>query len=179
MKLATNNELKYKQKKIFSSPWFQLVSRTSSGSRLPYYIVQGPDCVCVVAVTDTGKVLLVRQYRITINETTIELPSGHIEKNELPEKAAYRELLEETGYSAGKIQPIGVVATDTGRLGNKLFCYFASNLTFINKPVDEDIQSVLKCSTGTLLNYIKRGKMIHAQDIAAVFLAIQKNNLKV
>jgi ADP-ribose pyrophosphatase len=167
------------QKIIFSSPWFQLVARTQHGSNIPYYVVQAPDCVCVVAVTGAGKVLLVRQHRITINDTTMELPSGHIEKNEQPEKAAYRELLEETGYRADTIEPLGVIATDTGRLSNKLWCYFATNLTYTGQSDDKDILKVHKCNPGTLLKYIKNGKMMHAQDIAAVFLAIQKLKLQI
>lgn len=170
---------KNNRKIVFSSPWFQLAAKTQRGSNSPYYVVQAPDCVCIVAVTSESKILLVQQHRVTINEKTIELPSGHIEKNERPDKAAFRELLEETGYHAATIKPLGVIATDTGRLGNKLWCYFATNLTYNNKPVDKDILRVLKCSPETLLKYIKCGKMIHAQDIAAVFLAIQKKKLEI
>jgi ADP-ribose pyrophosphatase len=169
---------KIKVKPVFSTPWFHITDSPMHGSDAPYYVVQAPDCVCVVAVTTKGSVLLVKQYRVTQGETTLEFPSGHIEKGEKPHAAAYRELLEETGFRAGTIKPLGVLATDTGRLGNKLWCYYAADLSYDRKPVDQDILKVYERKPCTVLQYVRSGKMVHAQDIAAFFLAVQKMKLR-
>lgn len=165
---------KTNKKPVFSTPWFCISARRKRGSKEPYYIVHAPDCVCIVAVTQQGKLLLVEQYRITIGETTLEFPSGHIEKGETPIAAAQRELLEETGYRAKTIRPLGVIATDTGRLGNRLWCYFAAGLARAQAPDDEDILKVHEYSPATVRRCIRDGSMIHAQDIAAFFLTAEK-----
>jgi ADP-ribose pyrophosphatase len=162
---------------VFSTPWFEIAARAQKNSPLPYYVVQAPDCVSIIGMTQENKVLLVRQYRATIREKTLEFPSGHINKDEEPVSAAHRELLEETGYHASRMEPLGVIATDTGRLGNKLWCYFATDLTYTRKPVDCEIHQVIMRTPRTLLKYIHDGIIIHAQDIAAAFLAIRKGKL--
>lgn len=167
------------QQIVFSSPWFQLVARNQHGSDAPYYVIQAPDCVSVIAITSENEVLLVKQHRITIQEDTIEFPSGHIDVNEEPKAAAFRELFEETGYRAATLELMGVIATDTGRLGNKLWCYLATDLTFTEAVVDKEIQGVMTCTKKNLLQKIRDGKMIHAQDIAATLLAMQKGKLNV
>lgn len=164
---------------VFSSPWFQLVARTQCESDHPYYVIQAPDCVNVIALTDDNNLLLVKQHRITIQEDTIEFPSGHIDRDEKPEEAARRELFEETGYQAANLELLGIIATDTGRLSNKLWCYFATGVTFVHDTVDGEIQNVMLCTPSTLMQYINEGKIIHAQDIASTLLAIQKGKLLV
>jgi len=165
------------QTTIYSSPWFSLVARPYVGSDEPYYVIQAPDCVCVIAQTDDKQILLVEQYRPTIREKTIELPAGHIETGETPRLAARRELLEETGYRAATLYSLGTIAPDTGRLGNKLWCFFGEDLSFIQKPADKDILKVTKCPPEGIFNHIRSGRMIHGQDIAALFLAVQNGKI--
>lgn len=167
----------HQQTTLYSSPWFSLVASPYIGSDEPYYVIQAPDCVCVIAQTDDMQILLVEQYRPTIQEKTIELPAGHIEPGETPKRAACRELLEETGYYAATLYSLGTIAPDTGRLGNKLWCFFGEDLSFIQKPTEKDILNVTKCPTEGIFNHIRNGRMIHGQDIAAFFLAVQKGKI--
>src|SRR5687767_9986843 len=67
-----------------------------------YFVVEKPDVVAVFAITADDKVVLVRQYKHGIKKVLIELPGGYAGANEILEKAASRELVEETGYSAPK-----------------------------------------------------------------------------
>lgn len=64
-----------------------------------YYVLEYPNWVNMVGITTDNKVVMVRQYRHGAAEILLELPAGVIEPGELPEQAARRELLEETGYS--------------------------------------------------------------------------------
>lgn len=162
---------------VFSTPWFQVVAKKIESLSSPYYIVKAPDCVSVFATTTDNQVLLVQQYRPTLDSETLELPSGHIEKMESPEEAACRELMEETGYQVDKLELLGTIATDTGRLGNKLWCYFAPNVTRIKEPESTDGIKLVKCAPEELLQHINDGVIIHAQDIATLFLSVQKGKL--
>jgi len=62
--------------------------------------------VAVVALTEDNKLIFVRQWREAINRFTIEIPSGGIDPGETPGEGAARELLEETGYEPGTIEPL-------------------------------------------------------------------------
>lgn len=166
-----------KVESVFHTAWFQIVARKKPGSLLPYYVLEASDSVLVMALNDKREFLLVKQYRPTMETDTIEFPSGHIEGHETPEDAARRELREETGYSPSKLELLGVLAADTGRLGKKLWCYFADSLTLTGQSEDKDIQGVIPCDEPVLLDYILTGKIIHAQDIAALFLALANGKL--
>lgn len=68
---------------------------------------------------------MVRQYRPAVETSTLELPCGHVEEGDTPEEAARKELLEETGYVAEQMILLANLAPDTGRLGNRMWCFFA------------------------------------------------------
>ena len=68
-----------------------------------YFVVELPPSACALAITESGEVILTRQYRLPIDETILELPGGFIDKGENPKTAIERELLEETGYSFASI----------------------------------------------------------------------------
>ena len=73
--------------------------RQPDGEVRPYDILVGPDTVCVVALTEDGKVILASQYRPGPAKQLLELPGGYIDDGEDPVVAGARELLEETGYA--------------------------------------------------------------------------------
>jgi 8-oxo-dGTP pyrophosphatase MutT (NUDIX family) len=114
---------------VFRTKWFELVARQSPVCPAPHYSIKTLDYVGVVAVTARGELLLVRQFRPAVWETTLELPSGHVEPGQTPEQAARAELLEETGYQAARFECLGDYSPDTGRLSNRLWGFFAADPT--------------------------------------------------
>jgi ADP-ribose pyrophosphatase len=165
-------------KVVFSVPWFDVLERPVKGSAMPYYVVKPADYVAVLASTAQGRVLLVRQFRPVLGLETLELPSGHLENGETPEEAARRELAEETGYEAEEFELLGTLHPDVGRLGNKLWCYYAPGASKIRSPVqrEEGVEAVL-CETGELLRHVGEGKITHAMNLAVLFLAGMKGRL--
>ena len=91
----------------------------------PHYSISTQDYVSILAVTGSGAFPLVRQFRAAVEEFTLELPGGHVVDGETPEQSARKELLEETGFVAGELILLGALAPDTGRLSNRMWCFFA------------------------------------------------------
>lgn len=92
----------------------------------PYsYIRYRADGVCVLPVLPDGRVCLVRQYRRPVDAMEIEVPAGMIDRGEEPQEAARRELLEETGYSAARIEDCGYLFASPGSSTEKMYLFIA------------------------------------------------------
>ena len=91
---------------LFRRPWLTARRdkvRLPNGNINPeFYVLEYPDWVNVIAITDEGRFIIERQYRHGIGSAGWEIPAGVCEKGETPEQAARRELLEETGYGDGE-----------------------------------------------------------------------------
>jgi ADP-ribose pyrophosphatase len=91
-------------------------------------IVKHPGAVAVLAVTEEGKLLMVEQFRKPLEKTIIEIPAGKLESGENPLECAKRELLEETGYSCKKLEPIGSFYTSPGFADELIHLFFTDSL---------------------------------------------------
>jgi len=162
----------------FTSPWIDVVAvPCADGSADEYFVVRARDYVSVVAVLPDGRVLLVRQYRPAVNAETIEVPAGHVEDGQSPEEAARQELLEETGYRATTVEPLGVLHPDTGRLANRHWVFFASGLVKAGEPDAHEVAKPFTVSSAELRDMTLDGRFNHAQSVAAVHLAMTAGRL--
>ena len=92
----------------------------------PYYVLEYPDWVNVVAITESNEVILVKQYRHAAGEVQLEIPGGCIDNNESPEAAVRRELLEETGYAFDKFELLSILYANPATGNNKTHCFLAT-----------------------------------------------------
>jgi ADP-ribose pyrophosphatase len=103
---------------LYESPWcsFRVDGvRLPNGARIEYGVLESAGFAAVAPVTESGSVVLVRQWRQPGEVFTLELPGGGVESGEDPREAVRRELLEETGYQAEDISPLATLHTSPGR----------------------------------------------------------------
>jgi len=100
--------------------------------------IKHPGAVAVVPITESGKIILVRQYRYAAGKALLEIPAGKLDKGEKPEECALRELEEETGYVAKTLQKLSSIYTTPGFTNEIIHLYIAENLTFAKQKLDED-----------------------------------------
>lgn len=101
-------------------------------------VVRHPGAVAVVALTDDGRICLVRQYRTAIDRVTVEIPAGKLDPGEDPLECAHRELLEETGFTAKKMAYLTTIATSAGFTDEVIHLYMATGLEFKESCPDAD-----------------------------------------
>jgi ADP-ribose pyrophosphatase len=90
-----------------------------------YYVLEYPNWVNGVAITEDNKILMVRQYRHAAGIVSLEIPGGVIDGDEAPEHAMQRELLEETGYLFEDIELISTIYANPSTANNHTYCYLA------------------------------------------------------
>ncbi|MBO4984910.1 MAG: NUDIX hydrolase [Bacteroides sp.] len=108
-----------------------------------YYVLEYPDWVNVIAMTDQGEMLLVRQYRHGLRQTNFELVAGCVEQGEDPLDAARRELLEETGYSGGRWSKLMTISANPSTNNNLTHCYLAEGVVHTSEQhldATEDVE---------------------------------------
>lgn len=162
---------------VLETPFFRLVARSLAGqSGDPYYSIDTSDYVCVVALTQANKLLLVRQFRPAVEDWTLELPAGHVDPPETPADAARRELLEETGYSPGHLHLMGCLWPDTGRLSNRMWCFFASGAERVAAPVEHGV-ALVEVAREEWSSSLSPPRFSHALHLAALQMALIQGHL--
>jgi ADP-ribose pyrophosphatase len=142
-----------------------------SGRRYQREVVVHPGAVVILALTDDGKVLLIRNRRYAVDDTLIELPAGTLEKNENPMNCAGRELLEETGYLARRLAPLGDFFTSPGILSEKMYAFAAYDLVKQQTALEEGEEIELEPTAyEEALRMIGDGRIRDGKTIATLLM---------
>lgn len=148
--------------------------RLPNGRLTTREIVEHSDSVCMVALDAAGNVALVRQYRKAVERDLLEVPAGGIEPGEAPEDAARRELQEEIGHTAGRLQPLGGYYLAPGWCDEYMYAYLATELS--PDPRSQDYDEIVETRWVPLaatLELMARGEIRDAKSIAALLLAMR------
>ena len=136
--------------------------------------IRHPGGALAVPITNTGKLVLVRQYRFAIQRRILEFPAGTVEINEDPLKTIQREIEEETGYSVQKWDRLGEFFLAPGYSDEIIYAFLARDLEKLETPPkkdeDEDIETVL-LTPEELEKAILQGEAIDAKTISSFILA--------
>lgn len=116
---------------VFQNKYVKLIEKEN------YMVYETLDLVCVLPVLPNGDFLLINQYRIPIGKNLTELVTGGIEKEENPEAAANREVLEETGYKTKSIDFVGAYYSAPGYITQKAYVFVAQVSDYIGNALEE------------------------------------------
>ena len=144
---------------IFRGRIFDVVAYDVLAEGRPIHreMVEHPGAAAILPIDGDGMVIMVNQYRFPAGRL-LEIPAGTMEKNESPLQCAHRELREETGYVAGRMEPLLSYHPSIGYSTEVIHCFVATNLTESGASPDEDeIISVQRYSPPQVLEMIKSG----------------------
>lgn len=135
-------------------------------------LILHPGSAVVVPMFADKTVALVRQYRHAAQKFLLELPAGSVEKGETPENCALREVQEEIGYRADKIELLTEFYVSPGFLNEKMFVYLATELTEVGQNLDEDeLLSVERFSFPQIYKMILEREFEDAKTMLGLILA--------
>ncbi len=150
----------------------EVVSWTDDqGRAIDREIVRHPGAVLIVPQLDGDRLVLVRNWRVAVDDRLWELPAGTLEVGEAPPLAAARELEEETGYKATTITHLGDIFTSPGFCDELMRVFTADGLEFVGQRLEpqEDIE-VGVVTADEALEMAGDGRIIDGKTIASLHL---------
>lgn len=142
-----------------------------TGKRHRREVCAHPGAVVVLPFVDAENILLIRNRRYAVSETLIELPAGTLDAHEDPMNCAGRELLEETGYLAGRMKSIGDFYTSPGILSEKMYAFAAYDLTKAEAALEEGEEIELApAALDEAIEMIRFGQIKDAKTIATLLM---------
>jgi len=143
-----------------------------TGEKHTFYVIEAAEWINVIPITSDQQVALIRQYRHGVGRMTLEIPGGMVDDDDpSPLYAARRELVEETGYNADQLIPIGVVDPNPAILNNQCHTFLALNAVRVGEQqldVLEEINVEL-VPLSDIPGLIAAGQITHALTIAALY----------
>jgi ADP-ribose pyrophosphatase len=148
--------------------------RLPSGRIATREIAEHSNSICVVPIDDNGNVVMVRQYRKPVEAALLEVPAGGVEEGEVSEETVQRELQEEVGYRAGKLQHLSSFWLAPGWCTEYMHAYLATDLTPAALDSDDDENILVeRVPLEQTLELIASGEIQDVKSIAALLLAVR------
>ena len=172
-------EIKVDSKEVFSGKLLHVTSDSvllENGKQAVREIIHHNGAAAVIAFDENNRLLMVRQYRYAIGQELLEIPAGKIDPGETPEQCAARELVEETGYRAGKLTELGVVYPIAAYSSEAQYLFYAENLTPDKQHLDEDeFLSVEHVDFGTAFDMVMNGEITDSKTQIGI---LKINNIR-
>jgi len=132
-------------------------------------IIRHPGAVTIIPMVDEDHVCLIRNFRVSVNQTLIELPAGTLEPPEPPNLAAERELREETGYRAGAMRELHEFYLSPGVLDERMHLFVATGLEAVGtaREPGEEIENFV-VSWREALKLVESGEIRDAKTLVGL-----------
>lgn len=145
--------------------------KTPDGRETKFDIIEHGGSAVIVPLDADGNLIFVRQYRHAAGTDLLELPAGTLDENEEPAVCAAREIREETGYAARKLEKIGEFYLAPGYSTEFMVVYLATDLKYDPLEADADeFLSVEKIPLEKAFDMAEAGEMPDAKSLAALLL---------
>ncbi|HZK84836.1 MAG TPA: NUDIX hydrolase [Desulfosporosinus sp.] len=172
MKFKEQTEERLKGEVLFEGRLLRIerdTVRLPNGLETSREVVRHPGAVGILALKDQ-QLILVRQYRYAISQSTLEIPAGKIDPQELPHDCAVRELREETGYR-GTMELISTFYTTPGFTDEVMHLYLARDLVWdpLN-PDDDEFIEVERIPWDEAVQRAQQNEFIDAKTILGIML---------
>jgi len=141
-----------------------------------YYVLEYPNWVNALALTQEGKIILVRQYRFAADIISLEMPGGVIDGDETPETAIRRELLEETGFSFDSCKLVATLYPNPATSTNTTFTFLLTGGVHTHEQhLDEhEILNVELYTVDEVKQLLAQNKIDQALHVAGLFYGLSE-----
>ncbi|ENO12013.1 ADP-ribose pyrophosphatase [Thermoplasmatales archaeon SCGC AB-539-C06] len=157
-------------KELLTTPFFKVLKGTVdlNKSKIDYWRLERPSISVILSFFD-GKIVMIKQYRYAIKQTSLELPAGLIKLGETPEECAKRELKEETGFTAKNIKRVLSYYPSNSISNQQVHLCVADNLTEGKSKREEDeiISDVILMSKPEIINKYWMEPLLMGEQYAA------------
>ena len=150
-----------------------------NGEAVDLEIIRHRGAAAVVPVDADGSVWLVRQFRHATDGYLLEVPAGKLDRDEAPETCAAREVEEEVGRRAGRLEPLGFIWTTPGFTDERIWLYLARDLTETRQALERDEWlTVERLPLEEALRLAEEGTITDAKSVCALVRAAKKLGLR-
>jgi ADP-ribose pyrophosphatase len=159
---------------------FEMVEYEGAGGiRLKREVVRHPGAVIVLPIMDDGRVVLIHNQRPAVDAALFELPAGTLDHGEAPEACAGRELIEETGYKAATLRPLGRFYTSPGFSDELMWAFAATGLTHVGQHLEPDENlTVHPVEAARAFAMIDSGEMVDGKSMLTLLLAARQGLIR-
>lgn len=167
------------EQELLATPLIRVASGTfegPDGASFERVLVHHPGAVCVVPLVDDRTVLLVRQYRAAVDAEVLEIPAGKRDVDgEAPEATAGRELVEEVGRRAGRLELLARFYNSVGFSDELSHLYLATDLAEVPtdlQGIEEQHMAVVEVALADVPGMIAAGELVDAKTIIGLSLVL-------
>jgi ADP-ribose pyrophosphatase len=147
----------------------------SDGTVLRREVVRHPGAVVILPILDDGRIVLIRNHRPSLDRPLYELPAGTLEAGEKPVACAGRELIEETGYDAATIRPLGRFYTSPGLSDELMWAFVATQLEHVGQRLEPDERlTVHPIPAREAFGMIESGELVDGKSMLTLLWAERK-----
>jgi ADP-ribose pyrophosphatase len=149
---------------------YQMNLTGSDGKLYRREVIRHPGAVVLLPVLDDGSVVMIENTRPTVKQTLLELPAGTREADEDPTLCAHRELIEETGFSAGKLELVHEFYSAPGISDELMSLYRATDLTAGTQELEATETIVTRIATrNQIRDWIADGTIRDAKTLVGLY----------
>jgi ADP-ribose pyrophosphatase len=157
----------------FNVSTIEMVDR--EGRHIVREVIRHPGAVVLLPLLGDGRIVMIDNYRRTVEETLLELPAGTIDPGEPPEQTAARELSEETGYRAAKLEKVHEFYSCPGICDELMHLYVATGLEAgePNREATEQIENRI-LGRDEVVDLMARGAVRDAKTLVGLYVSLQR-----